>query len=213
MAVQRGAVHAVAGATLDDLIKPSGQTDTLVSERARAIAQEMLDELGSGLRIELLDVQRATVPLGIYQAWATMLGKDADAAKTIDEARSEANRIINEVAGAAGPYLVEQIDAYERAVELEDLDEADRLLAHIYDVLDGKAVEVNGRMIRAAGTVTRMLDAARKYQSTLTSNERARLNRFRALRDQFESNPTLVLYREGSRPPIRAARPPPPGAS
>jgi regulator of protease activity HflC (stomatin/prohibitin superfamily) len=196
MAVQRGAVHAVAGATLDDVIKPSGQAGTLVSERARLIAQEMLDKLGSGLRIELLDIQRATVPLGIFQEWATMAGKDAEAAKTIDEARSEARRTINEVAGAAAPYLIEQIDAYERAVELEDVEEADRLLADIYRVLDGDLVEVEGRMVQAAGSVTRILDSARRYRTTVASRERARLNKFRAVEEQYKTNPVLVLYRE-----------------
>ena len=198
MAVQRGAVLAVSQASLDDVIKPTGEATTLVAERARIYAQQMLDKMNSGLRIDSLDMQRTTVPLNIYQAWAEMAGQDAVAAQTIDLAQSVAQETLNKVAGAAAPYLIDLIDDYERAVELEDIAEQDRLLAEIDAMIEGESFTVDGEVVRVSGDVARLINAARRYQSTIAQNQERRLTRFRSISEQFAINPSVVIHREWS---------------
>ena len=196
--MERGAVHAVAGAPLDDVIKPAGQTGALVSERARISAQEALDRLDSGLRIETVDMQGATVPLHIYRDWAELAGEDAKAAQKIEQAKSERSRILNEVAGAAAPLLLDQISRYERAVEREDELEAERTLDVIHALLDGEPVVIDDREVGdvVSGDVTTVINAARRYRSTVASRERARLSTFRSILQQFRLNPSVVIHRE-----------------
>lgn len=198
MAVQRGVVHAVSQASLDDVIKPGGQSSTLVSERARQYAQAMLDDIDSGLRIEVLDIQRSTVPLGIYLEWAKMAGEDAVAAQRIDEAQSEAQGILNKVAGAAAPYLIEQIDLYERAVELGDEAEQERVLATINSMIDGDPFMVDGEQVVVSGDVSRIMNMANQYRNSVAGREKTRLAKFRSIKEQFDSNPSVVVHREWS---------------
>lgn len=196
LASQRGIVRAVAEVGIDDLLK---DRDTVAS-RARRIAQQSLDEMGTGIELEQFTLNRKFAPPALREQFNQVQTAAQASGQARETARSFSNTLLNSVAGRAAPLLVGQIEAYERAVELGDQGEAADILARIDALLEGRSVEIDGVTHEnlASGEVTQIIASARNVAFATVSDARADLGLYLAKREQYLSNPSVMLAREWS---------------
>lgn len=199
-AVQRGVVEAVAQITIDDLLKQSANATGSVAQKARVVAQSMLDRAGSGIVIDQLLLKDKIAPLNVYSDFAKVQSAAAEASSAREKAESEAGQTLNAVAGEAASVLITLIDEYERAIERADDAAADATLASINAVFEGREAKApDGTAIAAglaSGDVTRQINEAVQYRTTVVSQRSAELSRFLAALEQYGSNPELVITRD-----------------
>ncbi|MEM9373895.1 MAG: SPFH domain-containing protein [Planctomycetota bacterium] len=198
VAVQRGVVHTIAGVTIDDLLKLSGDA---IAARVRESAQRTLDEMGSGITIERVTLSRKIPPVGLLDRFASVNASAQAAAKAREDALLGRDQLLNEVAGPAAPVLIAQINAYERLIELGQAEEAEILLASIDAILEGRPAEFEGRVYDAgmiSGEVAQVINDAEGRVSAMVSQAIADRDFFLAKQAQFESNARLMVARDWS---------------
>lgn len=195
--VGRAVVHAVAETNIDDLLKDSGQT----AARAREIAQRMFDtQIDAGIRIDQLILNRKIPPPNLLENFNRVNQATQQAGKARQEAYLERNKILNGVAGAASELLIEQIDEYERAIELGHTAEAEQILVKIDSLMDGSPVEIDGVIYQdlAGGEVSEILAGASNRAFALKNRARAQYQMFLAKDAQYKASPSLMISREWS---------------
>lgn len=196
-AVQRGVVQAVAEVTMDEFLKQSSEQGT-VAIRAREIAQATLDRIESGIDIQMLTLEEKIPPFWVYNDFAGVQAAEQQALQARLNAESQANETLHAMAGGAHEYLVNQIDLYEQAIALEDVQEQERIMETIRALMDGRPVEIDGQIVerQVSGQVTSILNDASSYRSTIVSQRQGELKTFQAKLQQFRRNPDLVIQRE-----------------
>lgn len=198
-AVERGIVQAVAQVTIDDLLKQSSSDQGSLATRAREIAQRSLDAINSGIRINQLSMKDKTPPLPVYADFTRVQSAESEATGLRDQAEATARTQMNAVAGAGAAALVEQIEAYERAIALKDTAEQARVLAAINGLFEGREVKIGEKTYAAglaSGAVTNLVNDARQYQSSEVSRRQAEVATFRAKLAQYRAHPGVVMQRE-----------------
>jgi len=197
-AVMRGVVHATARVTIDDLLKQSTDDTGSVAGRARAIAQAMLDNLQSGIKIDRLLLENRTPPLFVLRQFNNVQGAAATAQAARENANAEARKVLNAKAGEAVPYLVRAINDYELALAAGDEAKQVATLDTINKLLDGTPVQIGERTLEnlASGQVAKIISEARQYRSSVVSQRRTELATFQAKLQQFKSNPALLVTTE-----------------
>lgn len=199
-AVRRGVVRAVSQTTIDELLKLSGGEDGSVPQTARRVAQAMLDDIGSGIRIEQLELEQQMPPAILRDAFSAVQSAESRASQRREEAEADRRRALNAVAGSAAEHLIERIDRYEEAIELGDSEEQERLLAQIDALLEGEPLLVDGaqREVAVSGQVTEILNDARLYRSTERARRQRDLDMYKARLTQFQRNPDVMVNRDWS---------------
>jgi modulator of FtsH protease HflK len=202
-AVERGVVQAVAQTKIDALLRQgTGETGS-VALRAMQVAQRMLDGMESGIRIDQLQLRDRMPPLRVRSDFAQVQSAESNGAQIRQDALAERDRVLNEVAGAAAPYLAEQIDRYEEAIAVGDAPAQDRIVETINSLLEGRPTDV----VRAdgttetvgnivAGAVTSTIADAIQYRSSIAGQTQAQYTEFKAKLEQFESNPLVMVNRD-----------------
>lgn len=197
-AVMRGVVQTIAGVTIDDLLRQSGDT---VSARVREIAQRTLDDMQSGITIDRVALSRKVPPIYLVDKFASVQASAQNAGKERENALLDRDQALNEVAGPAAPVLIAEIAEYERLIELGEAEAAEARLAGIDAILEGRAVEIDGQVYAAglvSGNVSEVLQQARSEASTMVSQAIAERDYFRAKLAQFQANPRLMIARDWS---------------
>ncbi|MBL8747115.1 MAG: hypothetical protein JNK58_12265 [Phycisphaerae bacterium] len=202
-AVERGAVHVASSVPIDDLLKPgsgTGAGENGVESRIRRLAQETLDAMGSGLEIQQVSMRSATPPLFVRRDFNQVQIAESNAGKVREQALGERSKLLNQGAGTANEALLDLIDAYEAAVELNETEKAEGILAQFDRVLEGGAngvnVEINGKVysdLRMSGEVARMIADAQQYRSTVVQRSQRQAEMFRAKLQQYRANPSVFL--------------------
>ena len=207
-AVMRGVVHACAGVTITQLLQQTGDQLNAVSVNAKAVAQKTLDNAGSGIKIDSLNLSEVTPPLFVRGDFNKVASASSAAAAAIEKARTEANEQLNKVAGEAAPYIIQAIDDYEVAVARGEGAGAEKKLQLIDDLMMGKEVEVDeirdGRKTgakiaikgRVSGEVATVISAAERSRNETISMSKSDLLRFQAKLAQYNSNPSVMVQRE-----------------
>lgn len=197
-AVERAVVHAVARTPIDEFLKQSGEDKGTVARRARDTAQAILDRMESGITIDRLTLDQQSPPFSVYTEFTNVQSAEQQAGAARGKAEEEARLVLNAVAGAAHPRLNEQIDEYERAIERGDEPAQSRALEAVLALLDGRAGTPEASEVAAgvSGEVTRILDAARQYKTTIVTRRRAELATFQTKLAQYRSNPAVVIHRD-----------------
>ncbi len=203
-AVERGVVHALAHVKIDDLLRPTEESQRTrgaegsIEARARDAAQKFLDRVHSGIRITSLKMQEKIPPLAAYNDFAGVQSAEQKRLAKKAEAEASASNELNKVAGEASAALIEQIDAYENAIAAGDVPAQTIVFESIRSLLDGKPTQVGGRTINpsVSGSVAQTLNDAREYSSSVVSRKRAELAAFQSKLAQFRTNPAVVVQRE-----------------
>lgn len=194
-AVQRGVVQAVAKTNIDDLLKQTDSDESSVAMNARQIAQRMLEKMDAGIVIEQLRMIDRTPPIWVRPAFVRVQTAAQQAGQQREKAESEARQHLNATAGDAVQPLLEQIAAYELAVEKKDEAAKVQILTRIDAMLEAGADAPDG-MVHASGQVARTLSEARLYRSEIVSQRQRDTETFKAKLEQFGSNPLVMVHRE-----------------
>lgn len=179
LALRRAAIHITAGASLQDIID---QTDD-IRVRIQQNAQSVLDELGCGITITQVQVQRAYAPLAIEKALGNLQEARVAAAESVERARQKANEALNKIAGNDAEELLALIEQYEDVRERGEEAGADELL---------KAI--NARLEQSqSGEVAQIVQEAKAYQSRIESSLGNEYRRFASLLPAYRQNPQLLM--------------------
>lgn len=201
LAIQRGVVHAVARVSIDDLLKQTASDEGAVASVAKRGAQEVLDELESGIVLDTLSLE-PIAPLFVREDFAKVQAAVANAARAVEEARLEAQRSLNGAAGAAAPVLGALIDAYDGAITRKDEAAQRTALAAIDAALDAGKVTIPGaegapgQAVVISGEAARLLNNATQYRTAVVARRRGQLDAFNAKLAQYEANPSVMVQRE-----------------
>lgn len=197
-AVQRGVIQAVAQTTIDEFLKQSNEDKGAAARRAREIAQGVLDRMESGITIDRLSLDQQSPPFSVYNDFTSVQSAEQQAGKKRGEAEGEARDLLNAVAGGAHAALIAAIDGYERAIELGDEPGQARALDAIIALFDNRPAGSGGveASVPVSGEVTRLLNEARQYKTTIVARRRAELATFRTKLEQYKANPAVVVHRE-----------------
>ncbi len=192
-AVERGAVRACAQTSIDSVL--SANQGSLASI-AKQVAQDTLDKAESGIVIESLSMTEVTPPLWVRKSFQNVQSAVAKKQQEEERASTDASATLNQAAGDAAPYLVAQIDEYEKAIATNDQAKGDAILEGMRRVMSGEPVDFGGTSRRASGEVTSMIADAGAYRAEVVSAAKSTLARFQVMNEQFNQNPMLMLQRE-----------------
>ncbi|MGV6814751.1 MAG: hypothetical protein ACWA5W_07075 [Phycisphaerales bacterium] len=197
LATSRGVVQTMAGVTIDDLLKKSAES---IASQVKAIAQDTLDGLETGITIDRIVLVRKSPPLYLLEQFASVQSAAQNAGKNREDALLKRDQMLNEIAGRAAPVLISMIEEYEKHIELGENDQAEALLAQIDAVLRGDEVEYHGQstLALASGEVSEILNDANARASARVSQAIADLEQFKAKLAQYQANPTLMIARDWS---------------
>lgn len=196
-AAQRGIVQAVAGVSIDDLLKQSASDAESVAIRARAIAQATLnsEEISTGIEIEQLSLTQKIPPAYLLESFSSVNDADNNASKARENAQKERNTLLSDTAGGAAPILIQLIDEYERQIDAGETEQAQATLAQIDRVFDSQPIQIDGAEVTPSigGEVASMLSAAVQYRSGVVDRARSDLAVFQAKLAQYKTNPEVMV--------------------
>lgn len=210
-ALERGVVRTLAMIPIDELLKPQEGGIKAISDRAKEIAQESLDDIGSGIKIEQFELSRRTPPASLLRKFRAVLDARSEAQKAITEARGERDKLMNQAAGEASGTLLVLINRYEKAIETGDRADAAAVLASIDSILDGGTIDLGpgladdpsaaavlarARGKIASGEVVETIQNAKVDRIAVVQDARGDLEYFKAKLGQFEANPDLMIHRD-----------------
>ena len=209
-AARRGMVRACAEVSIDDLLRE--QEAGAIAGRALTVAQATLDEASSGITIERINLVQRIPPRYLLDAFNKVQNAQSALEKTLEEARTAENQMLNSMAGLASRHLIDLIDQYDRAIdqratieaggaiEAGEMLEAGAILTNIDAMLEGRAVTLNGETLEnlTSGQATAILQRAAVDRSRLVNGRQAALQMFLAKLEQYENNPSVMLQREWS---------------
>lgn len=203
-AVERGVVATVAQVPIDRLLRQAGTDDTgmgSLEARVRRAAQDMLDVIESGIRIDNVNIRDPRPPLAVYREFDAVARAEAEASKQREDANRAYRQTLTDIAGEAHVIILDRIDAYERAIELNDDALAEQVLDEINSLLEGAAVDIDGQSYEGltSGLVTQILNSARQYRTDVVESARSRAEIFNAKLDQFRTDPTVLVTSDWTR--------------
>ncbi len=197
-AVQRGAVQAVAGVNIDDLLKQGSNDAGSVTIRTKSIAQDLLRGAGvteTGIEIEQLTLSQKIPPAYLREKFYSVSDADSNASRSREDAQKEANTLLSETAGGSAPILILLIDQYEQQIDTDQPQQAAATLAQIDRVFDGLPITIEGIELNPSigGQVSAMLSESRQYRSGVVDRARSDLAVFRAKLKQYQTNPSVMV--------------------
>ncbi len=199
LVVESAIVRASAETTIDNLLKQSRTDLGSIESVAMRLAQQMLDDFGTGLRIDQLTLSRKFPPATLSDKFAKVTNQSNAAGEAREKALRQRAELLNAVAGAASGALIAQIDLYEEATELDDVAAQADILASINALLEGREIVIDGARYEAGlatGEVAAMLDEAASLRSSIVNRAQADLAIFEAKLAQFRANPQLMMSRD-----------------
>jgi regulator of protease activity HflC (stomatin/prohibitin superfamily) len=213
--VQRAVVRVMSETSLDELFggERDGEVQTAggaaaatdaASQRIRRLAQDDLDRLGVGITIGTVQVADRIYPPKVVIDRFNRANSAVSAAEARRvEAETDANRALTTIAGSAYRPLIDLVDAYERQVDLGQLEEAEQTLQTLFAVFDGeyadRPLEWNGTnygTVRVSGRVSSELAQAETYASGIVNRARRNARIFEAKLGQYRANPRFFVARE-----------------
>ena len=208
-ALQRATIHIVSQLTIDEILKPKAQASDgstasgRFEGRVRRLAQDYLDEHGSGIQIDSLALHNATPPLSTRAEFNKLTEQGATRGRRREEATKQATIDLNETAGTASRPLLALLDRFEELADQGRESEAEQTLEIIFDVLDG---EYDGETLTVgdqtfsdfslAGDAGKMISNARVYRDTVVTDAKASAAMFDSKLKQYEASPRVFVVRE-----------------
>lgn len=187
-AAERGIVRTVAGTTADDYLSASFDRDA-----AKRAIQQALDALAEprpdgapprcGLLVTQVLLRQPTPPLRVRASFQEKAQAESEKAQQIEDAKRQAARTLNEVAGQDHVRLLEAIAAFEAARRANDADAVAAAEARIGALLKSDTV---------GGTVAERLREAETYRTQTVELLRTEADLFNRLLPRYRDNPRIV---------------------
>jgi membrane protease subunit HflK len=185
-AVQHGIVQAVAQLPADDLLK-----GIVNREVALAVAQRKLVEMGTGLTVDQLALDKVSAPVSVIGSFDAVTTAETDRAQRIVAAQQDRARILGEAAGEGSEKFLALLDRFERAMEVGPPADAATAEAAIERTLEDLAID--GAPI--GGDVARIVNTAKTYRTQVVERVKGDSETFERLLPQYQRNPRIILSR------------------
>ncbi|MBC7771130.1 MAG: hypothetical protein H7210_01415, partial [Pyrinomonadaceae bacterium] len=189
--------------TIDELLTPpseEGRSKTYVpiEQRTREIAQRTLDELESGIQLDVVSVTARIPPRRTMRWFAEVSKSRAVANKAFEDAKTIRDGILTDTAGEAAEEILRQIDSYDKALTLNNQAEAASRLAIIDSLLAGQKVMIDGREVnlRAYGQISTIMSDALRDKSQMLNKLAGETISFGAKQKMFKQNRKVFLNAE-----------------
>ena len=189
VAVERAMVHAVAQIEADEVIR--GRTN---QDRARQIAQAMLDDLGTGLQIVSFNVRNTAMPARVADAYREVSNAQSDKARALDEAWQYHTRTLNSAVGASYNQVLELLEQYEAAASANDAEQVAQFDAAIEQSFRNLALR-GDPALRVGGEAAAIIREAETYRTQIVERVTAEAAEFALLLEQYRKNPRIFLFR------------------
>ncbi|MEM7577317.1 MAG: SPFH domain-containing protein [Planctomycetota bacterium] len=196
--LERAIVRAVAQTDSDDFI--AGRTNqTLI----RTEAQRYFEELGIGVTLGEVTLNRPTVPMSVYNDYNRVSQAENLRSEAINRAQTTRRETLGGVAGAAalpvrggsdGP-LVALIKAYELAAEAGDEEQATQLEAQINTAFRDLRLTYDEQRFDIGGEAAQAINAAKTDRTALVRDVRGRSDTFLKQLAAYRQNPDFFRQR------------------
>lgn len=160
-------VAALVNYTIDDVMF---EQVAKVTEHVRKLLQEKLDKIESGIKIVSVQMTDKTWPRQVDAAFQAAIKASQDSQKAISQARTYAEKTLNEAAGPVAEKLFTALHDQNVSQEQEEL---------LWSEL--------------AGAAQKRIDEARAYQTEVVETARANADYLRQILPEYRKRPDLVV--------------------
>ena len=185
-AAQQGIVQAIAQLPADDLLK-----GVVNREVATAVAQRRLTEMGTGLSIDQLTLDKVSAPVSVIGSFDAVTTAESDRSQRIVAAQQDRARILGEAAGEGAEKILALLDRFERAGEAGTADE----VAATEREIEAAFGELSIAGTAIGGEVAQVVNAAKTYRTQVVERVKGDSETFQRLLTQYERNPRIILSR------------------
>lgn len=179
-AVRAAAIRVFARRDVDTILR--GQLADILEE-VRRDAQHTLDVMGCGITLTDIVVESKSPPLQAYRAYYQVQTAESERLEQIEEARRRRSEILNEVAGAVYPKVLEKIREYEQAEREGNPERIARVSAELDQIM---LSEVSGR-------AAEIIAEAIAYRMAVVQEIKADIEKLALLLPEYQANPELVV--------------------
>jgi len=184
--VETTGIHVASELTAQEMIRT--RVSDVQSEMMRRI-NEGLTTLESGLQVTRLELYEPTPPIPVRQAFDNTQRAENTKEKKIQDARKDANKRLNEAAGAAHERLVRLLDEIDGIEKLPEGPGKDRSIQELQAESDRMLLE------EVEGRAGRTIRDASSYLSVMVSRMQGDLELYRTLLPEYQRNPELLIER------------------
>jgi len=160
-------VAALVNYTIDDVMF---EQVAKVTEHVRKLLQEKLDKIESGIKIVSVQMTDKTWPRQVDAAFQAAIKASQDSQKAISQARTYAEKTLNEAAGPVAEKLFTALHDQNMSQEQKEL---------LWSEL--------------AGAAQKRIDEARAYQTEVVETARANADYLRQILPEYRKRPDLVV--------------------
>lgn len=160
-------VAALVNYTIDDVMF---EQVAKVTEHVRKLLQEKLDKIESGIKIVSVQMTDKTWPRQVDAAFQAAIKASQDSQKAISQARTYAEKTLNEAAGPVAEKLFTALQDQNISQEQKEL---------LWSEL--------------AGAAQKRIDEARAYQTEVVETARANADYLRQILPEYRKRPDLVV--------------------
>jgi membrane protease subunit HflK len=178
-AVESSTIAVVAGQEADEILR--GQV-TPITESVLARAQARLDELKTGIQLELLSVRLKSPPLATRDAFAEVQRAENEMLQTVEVARGRKAELLNRATGPAHEAILAKIAEYEAAHDKKEDATAQAHLEELGTLL----------MTQASGQAADIIQNALAYRENVLQQLQGELRRFEELLPEYRKNPSFL---------------------
>lgn len=148
--VTESAVREIVGKNKMDLIITEGRKE--IEPQLEALIQEILDRYGTGLQVTSVNMQQATAPVEVRDAFLDVVRSREDEQRLINEAQTYANGIVPVARGAAARQA-QEANAYKAKVIAQAEGETSRFTQILAEYRQAPAVTRERLYLEAVETV------------------------------------------------------------
>lgn len=143
-----------------------------LTEHVKKLLQTKLDKIESGITVESVQLTDITWPRQVNAAFEALISASQDSQKTIDEARTYAQKTLNEAAGPVAEELLEAIENENKESEKKE---------QLWNQLAGAGQE--------------KIAEARAYRTKVVETARANAEYLQQILPEYRKRPKLVLQK------------------
>lgn len=143
-----------------------------VTEDVKQLLQAKLDKIKAGITVESVQLTDVTWPQQVNEAFEALISASQDSQKTVDEARTYAQKTLNETAGPVAETLLESL-------ENENISQQEK------DLLWGQL----------AGSAQEKIAGARAYRTKVVEIAKANAEYLQQILPEYRKRPQLVLQK------------------
>ncbi|MCA9251158.1 MAG: SPFH domain-containing protein [Phycisphaerae bacterium] len=186
-------IAMVANYTAEDVTRGS---TTEVALKVRAVVNERLEKLDTGVSVVALDIPHSSVPGPTMSAFDNVAKAQSDRDKSVQEAQQERIKVLNATAGTAwrelttyvdkdGERHIGLLDRLDAAIEANDQSTQSALESEIDNILENEASGAAGQRIRMA----------RGYYTQVVQQINGDVDQYLAVMDEYLQSPDLLVHR------------------